>query len=106
MACQPLGGASPLDGRRSIYKHVCMSTKTIAVNTEVYERLAAAKREGESFSKVIDRLLTQAAGAHTGKDILGHVARFPALPEEDAEVFMQVIAESRAQERWHAHDLR
>lgn len=48
-----------------------MSTKTIAVDSRVYERLAAARREGESFSKAIDRLLQEAAAFHTGGAILG-----------------------------------
>jgi predicted CopG family antitoxin len=34
-----------------------MSTKTIGVKKETYERLAAEKREDESFSDTIDRLV-------------------------------------------------
>ncbi len=33
-----------------------MGTKQIRVDEDVYERLAAHKQEGESFSDVIDRL--------------------------------------------------
>ena len=33
-----------------------MGTKQIRVDEDVYERLAAHKRDGESFSDVIDRL--------------------------------------------------
>ena len=34
-----------------------MSTKTISIRDEVYNLLRDAKREGESFSDVIERLL-------------------------------------------------
>lgn len=37
-----------------------MSTKTIAVETTVYERLARVKRPSESFTKVIARVLDAA----------------------------------------------
>lgn len=35
-----------------------MSVKTIALNTQVYEKLARHKRGSESFTKTIDRLLS------------------------------------------------
>jgi len=56
-----------------------MSAKTIAVDFGGYERLAAAKREGESFSRVIDRLLTTVSSAHTGRDILKELPGLPPL---------------------------
>ncbi|MCH7659200.1 MAG: antitoxin VapB family protein [Euryarchaeota archaeon] len=34
-----------------------MGTKTVGLREEVYERLATEKREGESFSDVVDRVL-------------------------------------------------
>jgi predicted CopG family antitoxin len=34
-----------------------MGTKTVGLREEVYERLAAEKREGESFSDVVSRIL-------------------------------------------------
>ncbi len=83
-----------------------MSVKTIAVDTRVYRRLAAAKRDGESFSKAIDRLLTDVESAHTARDILNRLATIAPLSEEDADVFMNVVAENRAGEGWDERDLR
>ena len=83
-----------------------MSTKTIAVDSRVYERLSGVKREGESFSKVIDRLISEVGYAHTGGDILRRLATLPPLSEADSEVFLKVIAENRENESWGESDLR
>ncbi len=34
-----------------------MATKTISINEDTYERLREAKRKGESFGDVIDRIM-------------------------------------------------
>jgi len=39
-----------------------MSTKTISIRDDTYDLLKNAKREGESFSDVIDRLLAKEKG--------------------------------------------
>lgn len=83
-----------------------MGTKTIAVDTRVYDRLAAVKRSDESFSKVIDRLLTEVEAAYTGTDILRALEGFTPLSEVDAEAFLDVITEDRVLEQWDARDLR
>jgi predicted CopG family antitoxin len=36
-----------------------MGTKTIGLREDVYERLRARKREGESFTDLVDRLLDE-----------------------------------------------
>jgi predicted CopG family antitoxin len=77
-----------------------MSTKTIALDSKIYARLASFKREGESFSKVIDRLLSEVANSNTGSDVLRGLAEFSPLPERDAELFLAVIQENRDTEDW------
>ena len=83
-----------------------MSTKTIAVESSVYERLAREKRESESFTKVIARLLNTSAEAHTGHHIADAVTGFEPLPEKDADQFLKIVAENRGSETWGTHDLR
>jgi predicted CopG family antitoxin len=83
-----------------------MSTKTIAVDTGVYEKLSGVKREGESFSKAIDRLIDQVGAAHTGRDILQGLSDVKQLSYDDAEVMLSVVAENRENETWDDHDLR
>jgi predicted CopG family antitoxin len=83
-----------------------MSTRTIAVDSRVYDQLARVKREGESFSKTIDRLLRQVGAAHTGREILRALREVPPLSQQDAAVMLSVIEENRAGETWERHDLR
>ena len=83
-----------------------MSTKTIAVDTRVYERLAASRKDGESFSRAIDRLLADAEAAHTGGDILRRLEHVTALSPANADAFLAIVADNRSDERWDPHDLR
>ena len=77
-----------------------MSTKTIAVDSKVHARLAAAKQEGESFSRAIERLLATAGQAHTGTDVLRRLDEIPELPTQDAELFLAAVDENRSAEHW------
>ena len=83
-----------------------MSVKTIAVQTQVYGRLMAVKRDGESFSKLIDRLIDDAVCAASGEAILDHLDTVPSLADDEAQAFLQVVEENRSQERWSSRDLR
>ena len=84
-----------------------MSTKTIAVDSKVYSRLAAVKRDGESFSKAISRLLDTVGQAHTGEKILRELVDVPRLSREDGQVMLSAVAENRELEAWDDdHDLR
>jgi predicted CopG family antitoxin len=46
-----------------------MAVRTITIDMDAYERLAREKREGESFSQVIKRVLTARSLLETIKDI-------------------------------------
>lgn len=75
-----------------------MNTKTIAIDSRVYDRLARAKRKGESFSKTIDRLLREVGAVHTGSHVLRALEEIAPLPGEDAAVMLAVVQENRASE--------
>ena len=65
-----------------------MGTKTIGITDDVYERLKARKREGESFTELVDRLMDEATPDwRTG---------FGTLSEDDATELRQIVEESRS----------
>lgn len=63
-----------------------MGTKTVGLREEVYERLAAEKREGESFSDAVDRILDA-----TQSDWRYSFGRM----SDDAEEFKEVVRTQR-----------
>ncbi|MBV0926278.1 antitoxin VapB family protein [Halomicroarcula limicola] len=66
-----------------------MGTKTIGVRDDVYERLKARKREGESFTDLMDRLLDESPG--DWRDGFG------GLESDAAAALERIAAESRTQ---------
>jgi len=49
-----------------------MTSKTISLREDTYDRLRQAKGEGESFSDVVDRLLrAEGSGGHPLHDLVG-----------------------------------
>lgn len=64
-----------------------MGTKTIGIREEVYERLKARKREDESFTDVVDRLI-EASSADWREG-------FGTLPDEDAGDLERAVERSR-----------
>lgn len=83
-----------------------MSTKKIALDSQVYSRLAAFKRESESFSKAVARLLDEVQDSHTGRDVRATLATMPGLSPDEAEAMEKVVEDARRAERWKPHDLR
>lgn len=73
-----------------------MGTKNISVDARVYERLVRVKREGESFSRAIERLLDEIRDSHSGSKIVHNLESISSLSEEDSHVFHDVVAEDRA----------
>ena len=60
-----------------MYAYVYMATKTISIKEDAYERLKDHKREGESFTDVVNRL----TNAET--DPLEAAGTIPGLVSED-----------------------
>lgn len=65
-----------------------MGTKTIGIRDDIYERLKARKREDESFTDLVDRLLDETTT--DWRDGFG------TLSDDDAAELERVAAESRA----------
>lgn len=65
-----------------------MGTKTIGLREDAYERLKARKREGESFTDLVDRLLEE-----TTTDWR---EGFGTLPEAEMDELEAAVRESRA----------
>lgn len=56
-----------------------MGTKNISIRDDVYRKLSDSKREDESFSDAIDRLMASREGEHPLYDLVG------LLDDEEAE---------------------
>jgi hypothetical protein len=69
-----------------------MSTRTLAVGSQVYDRLAGARRKGEFFSNVIDHLLDEVGAVHTGRDILPRGR--PVFAIDSAGLLMHIYCRS------------
>jgi predicted CopG family antitoxin len=72
--------------------HRCMGTKTISLEDSAYVKLKAAKRPGESFSDVINRLLgnrepslLDLQGLFDRRSVDQLVASIARMREEDIE---------------------
>ncbi len=72
-----------------------MGTKTIRLEEDVYERVRAEKREEETFSEAIDRLI----GGSSLLDLAG------TLSDEEAEAAREAITESREADRRATREL-
>lgn len=65
-----------------------MGSKTVSLKEETYRRLSREKREGESFSDAIDRLLAE-EDTNPLRELIG-------LPEDETDTVRKRSAEFRA----------
>ena len=79
-----------------------MSTKTVAIKSDVYQKLAQEKREEESFTKTIDRLLgyqqtqTCASAVREASKLWADVAH----ADDEADVMEKGISAGRSATDW------
>jgi predicted CopG family antitoxin len=83
-----------------------MSVKNVALDTRVYDKLAGLRKDSESFTKAIERLINQRQSAHTGKELLAWLAEFDELNEKEAKSILKIVNKARTEEKWPRHDLR
>jgi predicted CopG family antitoxin len=80
-----------------------MATKTIAVDAEVYRKLAGRKRESESFTKLLDRLADADNGQGTCADAVREAAAVwgkSESRENEAEKLESVVRANRKSAKW------
>ena len=70
-----------------------MTSKIISIREEIYKKLKNLKRPNESFSGVIDRLISKQK-----KDPLKHFGIGKDLPKDVIDDFEKVIFESRKED--------
>ena len=98
---------SRLMNSRSACRNARMSTKTIAVEASVYERLANAKRPSESFTKVIDRLLAESRRGICAQAVSDAAELWDGDPraERDAGEIERIVEAGRMNTDWEVERL-
>ena len=90
--CEERGTSQVRRGRRAgnVYAR-CVAERTITIDLESYELLAASKRPGESFSRVIKRTLK--AERYTASHLLDHLDEI--LLAEDTVAAIEAVVDER-----------
>lgn len=83
-------------------KNTCMSTKTIALELSVYEKLRRQKRESESFTRTIDRLIENSRRTFTCEAAVADASAVwgQGLSPEEEKTFNEVIESGRKDVSW------
>lgn len=83
-----------------------MATKTIALEVSVYDKLLGRKRNSESFTKTIDRLISESAGSRTCADAVATAAKiWNDGTDDEAQTMEDVLREGRKNTRWAVESL-
>jgi len=78
-----------------------MSTKTIALEHSVYERLSREKRSSESFTKTIDRLIHSANSGTCAAAVAEAASVWRAIGNDaDADRMEQMLHLNRSSTNW------
>ena len=78
-----------------------MSTKTIALESSVYERLARHKRGSESFTKTIQRLLDESNGGTCAAAVAESAAIWGSIATAaEADQMEQLVMQGRKDTNW------
>jgi len=79
-----------------------MSTKTVAVEQSVYEKLLSQKKDSESFTKTINRLIDGASGQYTCEAAVQDAVAIWGKPlaVDELKQIEAVVAESRGATGW------
>jgi predicted CopG family antitoxin len=83
-----------------------MATKTIALEVSVYDKLLGRKRNSESFTKTIDRLISESAGSRTCAEAVANASKiWSPGTDAEAQTLEDVIQAGRENTRWEVEPL-
>ena len=83
-----------------------MVTETIALDVWVYDRLLGQKRNSESFTKIIDRLISESVGSRTCAEAVATAAKiWSDGTEKEARAMEDGIREGRKNTHWEVEPL-
>ena len=83
-----------------------MATKTIALEVSVYDKLMGCKKPTESFTKAIDRLISESAGQHTCAAAVAAAGQiWKAGSEREAQIMDEALRKNREPSAWDVEPL-
>ena len=83
-----------------------MATKTIALEISVYDKLLGCKKPLESFTKTIDRLISESADQHTCASAVATAERiWKAGSEREAQIMDEALRKNREPSTWDVEPL-
>ena len=78
-----------------------MATKTIALEVSVYDKLMGCKKPSESFTKTIDRLISERADQHTCASAVAAAGEiWNSGSEREAQIMDEALRKNREPSAW------
>jgi predicted CopG family antitoxin len=78
-----------------------MATKTIALEVSVYDKLMGCKKPSESFTKTIDRLISESADQHTCASAVAAAGEiWKSGSEREAQIMDEALRKNREPSAW------
>lgn len=83
-----------------------MATKTIALEVSVYDKLLGRKKPSESFTKTIDRLISESANQFTCAAAVAAAGQiWNAGSEREAQIMDEALRKNREPSIWNVEPL-
>ena len=83
-----------------------MATKTIALEVSVYDKLMGCKKPAESFTKTIDRLISESADQHTCTAAVAAAGEiWKSGSEREAQIMDEALRKNREPSAWDVEPL-
>jgi predicted CopG family antitoxin len=83
-----------------------MATKTIALEVSVYDKLLGRKKPSESFTKTIDRLISESTDQHTCAAAVAAAGQiWKSGSEREAQIMDEALRKNREPSAWDVEPL-